>query len=212
MPNRKILLVEGRDDKFVLINICNRRGIPIPEIRPLDNVEKLLSHIPVRLKDFNEEGDVVGVIVDADTNLTARWQAIQHAFEEAGYHGLPAIPDQDGTVIEPPYGSILPRSGVWVMPDNRTSGILENFLHFLIPQQPNALFDQVIASVDAIQSPRFTQNDKPKAIIHTWLAWQSNPGRPYGTAIKARFLDPDVPLVDVLVSWLERLFNQPEST
>ena len=48
--------------------------------------------------------------------------------------------------------------------------------------------------------------DEPKAVIHTWLAWQKEPGRPFGTAITARFLDPNVPEVDVLVAWLKRLF------
>ena len=48
--------------------------------------------------------------------------------------------------------------------------------------------------------------DEPKAVIHTWLAWQEEPGRPFGTAIKARFLDPSVPEVDVLTAWLKRLF------
>ena len=54
---------------------------------------------------------------------------------------------------------------------------------------------------------RFGDLAKPKALIHTWLAWQKYPGTPFGTAITARFLDPDVAQVDVLVSWLKRLFN-----
>ena len=98
------------------------------------------------------------------------------------------------------------------MPDNQTPGILGHFLSFLVPQQPNALFCHVNACVDSIPDIRFSQNDKPKAIIHTWLAWQEKPGRPYGTAITAHFLDPDVPQVDVLVSWLERLFVGQEIT
>ena len=93
------------------------------------------------------------------------------------------------------------------MPNNQTSGILEDFLHFLVPQ-PNILFDHAKASVAAIPEGerRFKQLAEPKAIIHTWLAWQKDPGLPFGTAITARFLDPSVPEVDVLVAWLKRLF------
>ncbi|MGO8750061.1 MAG: DUF3226 domain-containing protein [Thermoguttaceae bacterium] len=47
-----------------------------------------------------------------------------------------------------------------------------------------------------------------RKIIHTWLAWQKKPGKPLGIAIRERFLDPNVPQVDVLVSWLKRLFFQ----
>jgi len=53
---------------------------------------------------------------------------------------------------------------------------------------------------------RFSQLAQPKALIHTWLAWQEEPGKPLGTAITARYLDPDVAQVDVLVSWLNRLY------
>jgi hypothetical protein len=55
---------------------------------------------------------------------------------------------------------------------------------------------------------RFSKLDEPKAVIHTWLAWQEEPGRPLGTAITARYLDPHVPEVDVLVAWLNRLYER----
>lgn len=109
--------------------------------------------------------------------------------------------------LDPPAGTLLPRLGVWIMPDNQKSGTLEDFLRFLVPQ-PTILFDHVRNSVAAIPEGerRFKPLDEPKAIIHTWLAWQKEPGRPFGTAITARFLDPNVPEVDVLVAWLNRLF------
>ncbi len=93
------------------------------------------------------------------------------------------------------------------MPNNQISGILEDFLRFLVPQ-PNILFDHAKVSVASIPEGerRFKQLAEPKAVIHTWLAWQEEPGFPFGTAITARFLDPDVPEVDVLAAWLKRLF------
>jgi len=42
--------------------------------------------------------------------------------------------------------------------------------------------------------------------MHTWLAWQEEPGKPLGTAITAKFLDANVAQVDVLVAWLKALF------
>jgi hypothetical protein len=58
----------------------------------------------------------------------------------------------------------------------------------------------------------FKQLDQPKALIHTWLAWQSEPGRPFGVAIKAGFLEHARPEADVLVGWLQRLFFPCPST
>ncbi len=107
----------------------------------------------------------------------------------------------------PLFNKLLPRVGVWVMPDNQTEGILEDFLRFLVPEN-SALFGHVESSVAEIPEGevRFRPPDTPKAIIHTWLAWQREPGKPLGAAITARYLDPNVAKVDLLVAWLNRLF------
>ncbi len=203
---QKILLVEGSDDEHVLKHVCGNRGIShLDEVKSLGNAERLLENIPVQLK-LSSADDVVGVIIDADTDLTARWQAIRYRLSQAGYDDVPVDPDPSGTIVEPLGEMSLPRAGVWIMPDNKTTGILEDFLRFLVPQ-PNALFDHVVASVNSIPDRRFNRNDKPKATIHTWLAWQSDPGLPFGTAITARFLDPSLPQADDLVSWLRELFD-----
>ncbi len=213
MADWKVLLVEGLDDKHVLKQICRSRGIlDLDEVAHHDGNRDLLKTIPTWLKASEEkEGAVVGVVIDADTYPGARWQSIRDKFIAAGYSDMPTDRDPTGTIVEPPCGSLLPRIGIWIMPDNKTSGVLEDFLRFLIPQQ-DALFDHANASVDCIPAQRFKDQDKLKAIIHTWLAWQEKPGRPYGTAIAAGFLDPGLPQADVLVSWLKRLFDQPKAS
>ena len=210
MPGQKILLVEGKDDEHVLKHICGNRGVShLDEVKPLGDARKLIQNIPVQIKASSEEGDVVGVVIDTDTNLDARWQSIRERLIRIGYRNVPTLPDPRGTVLDPPAESLLPKAGIWIMPDNKTPGILEDFLRFLVPG-PDALFDHVTTSVDSIPDRRFTENDKPKAVIHSWLAWQEEPGLPYGTAITARFLDPNVRQADALVSWLQRLFCQPQ--
>ena len=207
MANGKILLVEGTDDEHVLKHICGNRGIPrLDKVEPHGGAINLLESLRVRLT-LREEGDIIGVIIDADTKISKRWKLIRNRITDVGYQNVPDQPDPDGTILNPPARTLLPRLGVWIMPNNRTSGILEDFLRFLVPQ-PNILFDHAKASVAAIPEGerRFKQLAEPKAIIHTWLAWQEDPGLPFGTAITARFLDPSVPEVDVLVAWLKRLF------
>ena len=206
MAGKKILWVEGTDDENVLKRICESQDIPHLDTVKSDGVARLIASLGVRLKT-SYEGDVIGVVVDADTDISARWQSIRNRITSVGYQNVPNQPDPDGTILDPPAGTLLPRLGVWIMPNNQTSGILEDFLSFLVPQ-PNILFDHVRCSVAAIPEGerRFKRLDEPKAIIHTWLAWQRKPGRPFGTAITARFLDPNVPEVDGLVDWLRRLF------
>lgn len=207
MPGKRTLLVEGPDDEHVLKHLCGTRDVGL-----LDNVtayggaDQLLESFPVRLK-LSEEGDIIGLVIDADADLTSRWQAIRDRLILAGYQIVPVEPVAAGTILDPPSATLLPRVGVWIMPDNQTKGILEDFLLFLVPPA-SWLFEHAKSSVAAIPADerRFSQLAEPKAIIHTWLAWQEEPGRPLGTAITARYLDPGLPGADVLVTWLKRLF------
>jgi hypothetical protein len=207
MADWKILLVEGPDDGHVLKHICGNRGIAhLDEVKPHGSVDTLLESIPVRLK-ASEDGDIVGVVIDADTDMKARWRSLRDRLINVGYQNVPADPAPDGTILDPPARTLLPRVGIWIMPDNQSNGILEDFLRFLVPQE-GTLFNHVRSSVATIPEAdrRFSTLAEPKAIIHTWLAWQKEPGKPLGTAITARFLDPHVAQVDVLISWLNRLF------
>lgn len=207
MSPKKILLVEGIDDEHVLKHICGNRGVPhLNEIKQHGGVPKLLESFPVRLK-ASEDGDIVGLVIDADGDLNSRWQSLRDLVIRVGYRDVPEIPARDGTILDHPASELLPRLGIWIMPDNQTKGIWEDFLRFLVPAE-SRLFDYVKLSVANIPEgeKRFSQLAEPKALIHTWLAWQEEPGNPYGTAITTRALDPNVAQVDVLVSWLTRLF------
>ena len=206
MANRKTLLVEGKDDEHVFKNICSKRGIPtLNEIVPHENDVDLLEDMSVRIKAANEEGDTIGIVIDADRSLHSRWQSISKLLVDAGYSNVPPQPNQGGAVLERPYETLLPKLGVWIMPNNNEPGKLENFLRFLVPEG-DALIVHADDVLESLPEKRFSENDKPKALMHTWLAWQRSPGRPYGTAIQADFLNANVPQADVLVTWLNELF------
>ena len=205
MVSRAILLVEGYDDMRVIENICRKRDIAAPhEVKSHDGVEDLLRSLPIQLAASTEEGDVVGVVIDADKDVTARWQAIGNRLSDAGYDNVPDEPDPKGIVLASPGGSILPTVGVWIMPNNQDGGKLEDFLISLVPNH-DILFTHATDVVEHLPDKRFGQKDQVKAIMHTWLAWQESPGRPYGVAIQASFLDAQVPAADALVAWLNRL-------
>ena len=103
--------------------------------------------------------------------------------------------------------SQLPRVGIWLMPDNRLPGILEDFLRFLVPDGDGLLAHagQAIDSIPAGQR-RFSDVKAAKARIHTWLAWQEEPGKPFGQAISAHYLNPELPAADIFAGWLQRTF------
>ena len=210
MPSRKILLVEGHNDKHVVMHICDKLDIPRPSYENIisrDGVDGVLKALPEQIRISNGEEDVVGVIVDADSSLSTRWDEIRKIVMSSGYDDVPNKPVKDGTIIEPPDDDdkFLPRLGFWIMPDNQSTGILEDFLHSLIPES-GSLYNHVTKSVDSIPDRRFTQEKEPKAIVHTWLAWQEDPGLPMGLSVTNDCFDLDAPEVDAFVSWLKRLY------
>ena len=102
---------------------------------------------------------------------------------------------------------ICPGSGVWIMPDNMSPGMLEDYLRDLLPEG-DALFERARRCLDEIpvEDRRFLAAHLSKALIHTWLAWQDDPGTPFGQAITKRYFDSDGPHVQGLLDWLTRLF------
>ncbi|MBP0021911.1 MAG: hypothetical protein J7647_30685 [Cyanobacteria bacterium SBLK] len=51
------------------------------------------------------------------------------------------------------------------------------------------------------------ENNRPKAFIHTWLAWQEVPGMPMGQAITARVLGNGSEIAPHFHHWLTDLFR-----
>lgn len=46
-----------------------------------------------------------------------------------------------------------------------------------------------------------------EAQLHTWLAWQEQPGTPLGLAITNRYFDANAPHAQQLIAWVRRLFS-----
>lgn len=209
MGYKRLLLVEGYNDQYVLRGLLRQNAIPcaIPRrdkeadafdtdvivIDQAGSVERLFERLEVTLDD----GDLMqlGVVVDADTNVAARWEALCGIFTRFGGVDLPKTPTPAGTliVLQQPY-RVLP-VGVWIMPDNQVPGILENFVSFLIPDAELPLWQKAQECVDSIlpEQRHFSEVDVPKAQVHTWLAWQKEPGQPLGIAMTARYLDANAP-------------------
>jgi len=251
MENQRLLLVEGTDDKHVLIQICKKRNIELitqktygdkvreaslkiqlsnmisssEDIHQLimteafgdidvdkiiitesfEGVKGLIKNLGVRVKVNGQDGDkILGAIVDADSDISSRWQGIRDRLVKAGYD-VPNQPAPCGMILDS--SDALPRLGIWVMPNNQTSGALEDFLHSLIPQTSD-LLKHAEKSVEEIpeNARLFSECKKTKAVIHTWLAWQESPGLRFGTAINAGFLNSHVQQVNALVSWIKRLY------
>ena len=54
---------------------------------------------------------------------------------------------------------------------------------------------------------KFAPTKKQKAVNRAWLAWQKEPGLPYGTAIRAKYFRHDAPAATAFVAWFRQLYE-----
>jgi len=208
----KTLLVESRDD-FAAIRRLMSTYVPWGEkeadwpvkIQEAGSVEKLLDEgsIPVLLK--SNESRTLGVVLDANDKLETRWSQIRTRCV-AVFPNCPGRCPREGLVLANQENR---RFGVWIMPDNESHGMLETFLMHLVPPPlvPLRTFAETAVNEARSRGAQFREPHRDKAVIHTWLAWQDPPGRPFGVALANRILDPDSSVAGPFVSWFRGLFE-----
>lgn len=170
------------------------------------NIDQLLNAISLEVREPGRQA--LGILVDANDNLTARWNAVADRLRRVGYQP-PASPDPAGTVIPGnPRIPGRPRIGVWLMPDNTSTGELEDFVAQMIPGEDPVwpLSQRYIEGIPAADR-KFAAHKTLRAQIHAWLAARKDP-RQMGLAIRACDLDVDGRLCQKFVAWLTSLFGQ----
>ncbi|MGL4421356.1 MAG: DUF3226 domain-containing protein [Gemmataceae bacterium] len=159
----------------------------------------------------------VGFVVDIDVKIDVRWNQVRTALAKCGIPDVPNYCPPDGFIATHNSQKI----GVWLMPDCRSDfQKLEDFCSTLIPEtdllwgpaQDCTLRAQSILN-DAKKQGRnlhsISNEHLIKAKIHTWLAWQAEPGRPLGQAIMSAYFQHDSPQALAFLRWLKELYSLP---
>ena len=207
---RPQLIVEGRDDLFLIANLLQKNGVNMDaSSRPIEiierrSVELLLESLESSIKAATDHP--IGFVLDSDIRCQDRWRAVKDRIgalsitlpdncPEAGYIGR--VPDYKF------------QFGVWLMPDNKTDyGKLEDFISQLVPEQDTLLpYARKATKAAREYGAKFSDNDEIKAIVHSWLAWQKEPGLPFGTALNASFLDHKSPFALPFLKWIYALYG-----
>ena len=198
----KILFVEGSDDRHVVRHLRDRKlpGLSF-EIQETEGVDELLRAASLQIKVSDRAA--VGFLLDANDDLGKRWRAVSKELKKAGVCA-PQDPSPEGTIISGLPD--LPRVGVWLMPDNRSPGELEDFVQSMIPEDDPAwrLARQYIRSIPE-RERKFRPKKTSRAELHAWLATRENPGL-MGLAIHRGDLKTDGPLCSAFLARLEKLF------
>jgi hypothetical protein len=204
--------VEGKDDLYSVVGLM-RGHVEWPQdvasapvyIRDCDGKEGIFADgfLAAVLKQSGLRA--LGVLVDADENCQSCYERVRVRCVST-FPTLPRSIPHGGLIVENADGL---RLGVWIMPDNASSGDLETFLRYLVPKEMEPLWMHAVESADSARGlgAPHTVVQVAKANIHTWLAWQEPPGQPLGIALTAKVLDPASAEAQPFVDWFRSLYG-----
>ena len=204
------LLVEGNDDQHVIWTLCEHHTIHESfDVVDCESIENVFKHLELRVNEQASQTTVVGIVVDADADLNKRWNKITAILSKTANYTVPESLPNEGLVLRPntPFNPIV---GIWIMPDNKLNGMLEDFIATLVEADDAVLpaIDSTLLDIEQNNISKYKSIHKAKARIHTFLAWQEDPGTPMGLAITKKYLNPKAPSSQLFVNWLNALYTQ----
>lgn len=205
---KKLLLVEGTNDCHVIWSLCQHFSTPetfqVYVCGSDENVIKRANGMLAAPHDM----ETIGICLDADNpNLKGKWDAVSNKLINHGYTP-PEKPEKGGTIL---IQKGMPKIGIWLMPDNDIDGMLEDFCLQLAPANAITYAQECVKAALEQGHSSFTKTHHSKATVHTYLAWQDEPGMPLGLAITAKALNPSNGLAATFNEFLIKLFD-PENS
>lgn len=215
----KVLLVEGDSDKSFFEKICKTLSLDtsVMVAPPKDlggnrnSKEGVFQQLDLLLPQLNDGAYThIGIVVDADYRLhhglgyqrtidrvSEIVQPYDFELDQDSVHGI-RFKNREG----------LADFGLWIMPDNRQEGMLEDWIKSCIKESEQPLFQQATNAVQQISSPKFSEHMTSKVEVATWLAWQKQPGHGLYGAIKDELLDMEAELFKEMAQWLLTIFSE----
>jgi hypothetical protein len=201
----RVLLVEGKTDCHVVMAVCEAHGVPERfGIYSCGSDEQLLKRLNALIV-APVQPEVVGVVLDADRpDVGRRWRSLRNKLGHYPYD-FPEAPAAGGTILAAV--ERRPRLGFWLMPDNTRTGMLEDFCFEMAEPAARDFAGHCVDEARGRGLTSFGEGHRTKAVVHTYLAWSDEPGRPLGQAITAHSLRPETELARRFSLWLTELFG-----
>lgn len=207
---KKILLVEGINDKSVIDQVLKAYGIEVDwEIKVCGGVDNLADELPLYIKNPTAYS-IIGVVADADSSTLSRWQQIRNILHNTGMYNCSRLPlPHEGIVVVPMELENAPKVGAWVMPNNEHNGTLEDFLLEMVPANDELMIEveKKLSDVEAQGKHRYPSKYQNKAKVQTFLAWERKPGISVATAVASHIFNPYTPTADKFIEWVKGVFE-----
>lgn len=206
---KNILLVEGPNDVSAIAGLLQKYSVQIPDFKIVEcgGIDNLPPTLDLYLKNSTAYG-IIGVVADADKSVESRWQQMRDRLMKTGKYACKKMPLNEKGMIVEPTDSEDAKVGVWIMPNNKYQGALENFLLDMISEGDELMeeVELVLTHLENKQINRYKDKDRNKAKVHTYLSWEKNPGCSLNTAVVSQVLNPETALARTFVEWIKNLF------
>ena len=199
-----ILLTEGATDCRVIKKFCENNNINDKNFSFCNcGRQSLVFHtIKTILKGSIElRPNAVGIIIDADSSLSKCYEEVKQELKK--YDNLPSEFPKEGLIIEQ---ECLPKLGIWIMPNNKDKGTLEDF-YLQLTDINTDFIEDVIKKAKYRNLTSFKPQHRNKAIVQTYFAWQDRPGAPLKDSLNRVELDNNKDIAIAFKKWLTDLFN-----
>ena len=220
-----IILVEGTDDAHVIAHICDKAGLGFPYVLADQNYYEKRDENPndFAIKNPKSEGgyprlkesiefefsspnicDFIGIVADANDSPKSRWKSICDELQKSNVANTPTEPVDQGAVFQGV--NAKQKIGIWLMPDNLSSGELEDFVKTMIPED-DKIWERAEKYIEGIVKDQLSSSPPTKlskAKVSAWLAAQEEPS-PMGVSIKKGDLIIDGRQCSEFIGWLRRL-------
>lgn len=211
MNSNKVLFVEGPNDREVVYHIENEYGLrDVCVVEVAGSVDDAKERFALAINENASKYKQVGIVVDADEDMKARWQSIADILKETEHYDMVTDMPKDGLIVNPkPEFENKPIVGVWIMPNNSDRGMMEDFLMNLVEKEDTLMSkaEEALAALEGEGLQRYKAVHRSKAKVHTYLAWQEQPGLPLGQAVTKHYLNPTKEAAKKFADWMYNLFS-----
>jgi hypothetical protein len=195
-----LLLVEGYDTFAIVMQLLRatgtERSIELRNAGGTDDLVKSLRLLP-SLSGFAQVV-ALGVIRDCEANPNGAFESVQNALRSSGIP-IPAVPRE--------FASGNPQTGVYLLPDNDTPGMLETLLWRAISDHPSVpCIDDFLSCVTQKTGQPLANIDKSR--VYAYIAAREQPQLLPGQAARAGFFPWDNPTFDDLKVFLRTLASK----
>lgn len=213
----QVLLVEGVADINFYSSFCRESFARYIKVMTpsgagarVDSKTNAIHVLPTLLSQLDDGSiDNLGIVVDADykeehglgfanTLDKIREKVVAHGFS------VETQRQEGGFLFQHPDG--LPPFGAWIMPDNRSDGMLEDFLQKSVDENQKALHNHATTIVNGLREPLFKPIHRAKAEVATWLSWQKMPGAKVESTVGDRLINLASPECQAFDLWLRAVF------